>query len=98
MFIELEAQLLERKIEIKLLPAARKYLVREGYDAALGARPISRLIAKKVKKNLSEEILFGKLTNGGRVEVGASGRPMDITLKITPSPKQEKITAKKAEA
>ena len=96
MFIELEAQLLERKIEIKLLPAARKYLVREGYDAALGARPISRLIAKKVKKNLSEEILFGKLTNGGRVEVGTGGRPVDITLKITPRPKQEKTTAKKA--
>ncbi len=96
MFLELEAQLLDRKIEIKLHPAARKYLVREGYDAALGARPISRLIAEKVKKNLSEEILFGKLTSGGLVEVGAGGRPVDITLKITPHPKRQKLKSKKA--
>lgn len=84
MFIELEGQLLDRQVEIKLRASARKYFVREGYDAALGARPIARLIAEKVKRKLSEEILFGELQNGGTVEVEARGRPQDIDLKIVP--------------
>ncbi|NQY81993.1 MAG: AAA family ATPase, partial [Alphaproteobacteria bacterium] len=98
MFIELEAQLLDRQVEIKLLPAARKYFVREGYDAALGARPIGRLISEKVKKRLSEEILFGKLMCGGKVEVHASGRPQDITLKITPHPRSKKTLTARVKA
>ena len=96
MFIELEAQLLDRQVEIKLSPAARKYFVREGYDSALGARPIARLIARKVKKHLSEEILFGKLRSGGCVEVGVGGQPADITLDITPRSKKKTSKSKKA--
>ena len=87
MFIELEAQLIERKVEIKLTNNGRKYFVRHGYDAKMGARPIARLISEKVKKKLAEEILFDRLNNGGVVKVDALGRPKDIVLEITPHEK-----------
>jgi ATP-dependent Clp protease ATP-binding subunit ClpA len=67
--LELEAQLLAKKVEIEIGPEVRDWLADKGYDRAMGARPLARLIQDKIKKPLSEEILFGKLENGGRVEV-----------------------------
>lgn len=65
----LESQLADRNVAIQLDDAARKWLVDRGYDRANGARPMSRLIAEKIKKPLADEVLFGKLAKGGTVRV-----------------------------
>ncbi|MEZ4278191.1 MAG: ATP-dependent Clp protease ATP-binding subunit ClpA [Myxococcota bacterium] len=66
---ELEAQLKERKISVVLTPAARARLAEKGYDRDFGARPLGRLIQKELKDPLTDEVLFGRLKGGGRVEV-----------------------------
>jgi ATP-dependent Clp protease ATP-binding subunit ClpA len=67
--IQLEAQLADRDVTIELTKAAREKLADLGYDPAMGARPLGRVIQEKIKKPLSEELLFGKLTEGGLVEI-----------------------------
>jgi ATP-dependent Clp protease ATP-binding subunit ClpA len=67
--IELERQLLERKIKIELRPEARKRLAKKGYDPDFGARPLDRLIQKEIKNPLTDEVLFGRLKGGGNVVV-----------------------------
>jgi len=61
--------LADRNVSIELTPAARDYLARTGYDPAMGARPLGRVIQEKVKRPLAEELLFGKLARGGLVRV-----------------------------
>ena len=67
---ELQQQLVDKKITIELSPAARGWLAREGYEPAFGARPLRRLIMKEIGDVLTEEILFGALSKGGRVKIG----------------------------
>jgi len=67
--VQMEAQLTERQVEIELSEKARSWLAIRGYDSAMGARPLARLIQEKIKKPLSEELLFGKLKNGGLVRI-----------------------------
>ncbi len=64
---ELNAQMADRKITIELTDKAKEYLAKEGYDEAMGARPLARVIAEKIKAPLTEEILFGDLKHGGEV-------------------------------
>ncbi len=66
---QLEAQLTEKNVTIQLTDKARDYLAKEGYDPAMGARPLSRVIQEQIKKPLAEELLFGKLVNGGVVKI-----------------------------
>ncbi|WP_448872320.1 ATP-dependent Clp protease ATP-binding subunit ClpA [Desulfobulbus propionicus] len=66
---ELQQQLTDKKVEITLSPAARSWLAREGYEPAFGARPLRRLIMKEIGDVLTEEILFGHLTKGGKVKI-----------------------------
>ncbi len=66
---ETGAQLADKRVKIEVGPRSRKYLAEKGFDAAFGARPLERFIEEKIKKPLAEEILFGKLRNGGRVKV-----------------------------
>ncbi|MBU1565118.1 MAG: ATP-dependent Clp protease ATP-binding subunit ClpA [Proteobacteria bacterium] len=66
---ELESQLSEKRVTIKLSPEARTYLAKKGYDPDYGARPLRRLIMKEVGDSLTEEILFGRLTKGGEAMV-----------------------------
>lgn len=66
---ELEAQLDEKKVALIIEPAARQWLAEHGYDKTMGARPMARLIQEKIKKPLAEELLFGRLTEGGDVRV-----------------------------
>jgi ATP-dependent Clp protease ATP-binding subunit ClpA len=70
---ELGTQLAERKVEISVTPAARDYLAKKGYDPMNGARPLGRVIQDEVKRPLTDELLFGRLANGGAVEVDAEG-------------------------
>ena len=65
----LEGQLADKNVQIELSDEARKYLAKEGYDPAMGARPLGRVIQEQVKRPLAEEILFGKLSEGGVVLV-----------------------------
>lgn len=67
--IELEAQLEEKNVSIDFNDEAKAWLAEHGFDARMGARPMARLISENVKKHLADEILFGKLNRGGRVNV-----------------------------
>ncbi len=68
---ELNGQLAEKRVLVKLTEEAREWLAKNGFDARYGARPMSRLIHEKIKQPLANEILFGKLADGGSVEVTA---------------------------
>jgi ATP-dependent Clp protease ATP-binding subunit ClpA len=67
--LELEAQLSDRDVTFDLTPEATRWLGEKGYDDAFGARPLARVIQDYIKKPLADEILFGKLKNGGTVRV-----------------------------
>jgi len=66
---ELNGQLAEKRVLVKLEESAREWLAKNGFDARYGARPMSRLIHEKIKQPLAQEILFGKLIDGGSVFV-----------------------------
>jgi ATP-dependent Clp protease ATP-binding subunit ClpA len=68
--LQLEGQLAERRVAIALLPEARAWLAKKGYDPKFGARPLARVIQKEVRDRLTDEILFGALENGGTVTIG----------------------------
>jgi ATP-dependent Clp protease ATP-binding subunit ClpA len=68
---ELEEQLAERHVIIRLTERATEYLARKGYDPDFGARPLDRLVQDEVKRPLSAELLFGRLEHGGEIEVDA---------------------------
>jgi ATP-dependent Clp protease ATP-binding subunit ClpA len=70
--LELEAQLDDKHVSVELDLSAREWLGKHGHDPAMGARPMARLIQDKIKKPLAEELLFGKLANGGHVKVTAN--------------------------
>lgn len=67
--IELEAQLHDKNVAITATPAAREWLASHGFDPLMGARPMARVIQEQIKRPLADELLFGKLTEGGRVSV-----------------------------
>ncbi|AFN56743.1 ATP-dependent Clp protease ATP-binding subunit ClpA [Zymomonas mobilis] len=67
--LELEIQLADRKVDISFDDEAREWLGKKGYDRLYGARPMGRLIQEKIKQPLAEELLFGKLVDGGEVKV-----------------------------
>jgi ATP-dependent Clp protease ATP-binding subunit ClpA len=66
---ELSSQLAEREVSIARTPAAREYLAAAGYDRDNGARPLARLVQDLIKRPLGDELLFGKLADGGHVAV-----------------------------
>ncbi|MFN8392134.1 MAG: ATP-dependent Clp protease ATP-binding subunit ClpA [Bdellovibrionota bacterium] len=67
--VEIDTQLLARKSTIVLTPAARRWLAQKGYNAQYGARSVHRLIQSELKDKLADELLFGKLSNGGTAKV-----------------------------
>jgi len=78
--LELESQLADRNVTIELDPSARKWLAAHGYDPTMGARPMERLIQEKIKKRIADELLFGKLANGGQVKVSATDGELTFEL------------------
>jgi ATP-dependent Clp protease ATP-binding subunit ClpA len=68
--LQLEAQLAERRIAITLEASARVWLAAKGYDVVFGARPLARVIQTEVRDRLTDEILFGRLEQGGTVTIG----------------------------
>jgi len=67
--LELEAQLHEKKVEPSFTPKLKEFLALKGFDPQMGARPMSRLIQDTIRKALADELLFGRLANGGKVTI-----------------------------
>jgi len=67
--IELEMQLNEKHVVLSASPTAREWLAQHGFDPLMGARPMARVIQDKIKRPLADELLFGKLVDGGRVSI-----------------------------
>jgi ATP-dependent Clp protease ATP-binding subunit ClpA len=69
LIVELEAQLDKNNVTIELEPEARQWIATTGYDQKMGARPMARVIQEHIKRPLAEELLFGRLVDGGHVRV-----------------------------
>jgi len=82
--MQLEEQLHEKKVEVSFTDAVRKHLARKGFDPLMGARPMARLIQDTIRKALADELLFGRLTGGGRVVVDMKGEgdEADVVLEF----------------
>src|SRR2546422_714637 len=78
--MQLEAQLHEKKVDAVFTEALREHLAKHGFDPLMGARPMSRLIQDTIRRALADELLFGKLVNGGKVTVDIEAEK--ITLKF----------------
>jgi len=78
--LQLEAQLAERHVAIALEPDARAWLATRGYDPVYGARPLGRVIQKEVRDPLTDEILFGRLEQGGTVQVRLNAEHDHLTF------------------
>ena len=90
---QLEAQLTEKNVTIQLTDKARDYLAKEGYDPAMGARPLSRVIQEQIKKPLAEELLFGELVDGGIVKIDVKNDELSFKIEAEKSsPKKKKET------
>ncbi len=76
--MQLEEQLADRNVSIELSDEAKTWLGEKGYDPQMGARPLSRVIQEHIKKPLSEELLFGKLTKGGTVVIQLKDGALDF--------------------
>jgi ATP-dependent Clp protease ATP-binding subunit ClpA len=72
LLVEAEAQLEQKRVSISVSDQARRWIAKRGYDPKMGARPMARVIQEFIKRPLAEELLFGKLVNGGHVEVTLS--------------------------
>ena len=88
--LQLEQQLAEKKVEVTFTDKLRKHLAAKGFDPAMGARPMQRLIQDTIRRSLADELLFGRLVDGGRLEVDwnpdANEGKGDVVLDITPLP------------
>ena len=82
--LQLELQLADRNVHIELDDEARAWLTTKGYDKLYGARPMARLVQEKIKQPLAEELLFGKLVDGGEVKVWIKDN--HPTFEIAPAP------------
>ncbi|MBA3895652.1 MAG: ATP-dependent Clp protease ATP-binding subunit ClpA [Sphingomonadaceae bacterium] len=88
--LELELQLADRDVHIKLDDDAKTWLTAKGYDKMYGARPMGRLIQEKIKQPLAEELLFGKLVHGGEVMVHLKDDAMAFEIVSAPPRKGKK--------
>jgi len=87
--LQLEQQLAEKKVEVTFTDKLRKMLARKGFDPLMGARPMQRLIQDTIRKALADELLFGRLQDGGRLTVDLDDKD-EVRLDITPLPKRER--------
>jgi ATP-dependent Clp protease ATP-binding subunit ClpA len=94
--LQLEQQLSEKRVEVTFTDQLRKYLAKKGFDPLMGARPMQRLIQDTIRRALADELLFGRLTEGGRLTVDIEVKTdekgtetPDVKLDIQPLPKKE---------
>ena len=79
--IQLETQLHDKKVDASFTKELKNYLAKSGFDEQMGARPMARLIQDTIRKALADELLFGKLVNGGEVEIDIDAKE-EIVLNI----------------
>ena len=94
---ELNTMTIEKGVEVNASDESVDYLIEKGFDAKLGARPLSRIIDNEIKKPLSRMILFGELQSGGRVEVTVKDKKLSIQYKkpvVTDKFKPKKVDEK----
>ncbi len=84
--IELETQLHEKNVSLSATPDARDWLAQHGFDPLMGARPMARIIQEKIKRPLADELLFGKLLGGGRVNVDV--KDGELVIDVQPEPEK----------
>ena len=94
--LQLEQQLLAKQVEIEFTDGLKAYLAEKGFDPLMGARPMSRLIQTTIRKALADELLFGKLAEGGRVTVDWDNKLGDVQL-IFPTAKSDRELAQACE-
>ena len=87
--LQLETQLGEKKVEVTFTDALRKHLAKKGFDPLMGARPMQRLIQDTIRRALADELLFGRLVDGGRLTVDVS-ETGEVLLDIQPPKKSDK--------
>ncbi len=99
--LQLETQLAEKKVEVTFTDGLRKYLAKKGFDPLMGARPMQRLIQDMIRRALADELLFGRLVDGGRLTVDIATKTDEkgvetgeVVLDITPLPKPTKKEGK----
>ncbi len=95
--LELEAQLAEKKVEVTFTDKLRAHLAKKGFDPLMGARPMQRLIQDTVRRALADELLFGRLVDGGRLTVDVDDTGQTL-LDIQPPKKSDKPKAESATA
>jgi ATP-dependent Clp protease ATP-binding subunit ClpA len=95
--LELEAQLAEKKVEVTFTDKLRAHLAKKGFDPLMGARPMQRLIQDTVRRALADELLFGRLVDGGRLTVDVDDAG-ETQLDIQPPKKSDKPKAEPATA
>ncbi|MEI8168848.1 MAG: ATP-dependent Clp protease ATP-binding subunit ClpA [Rhodoferax sp.] len=90
--LQLEAQLTDKKVDVTFTDKLRKHLAKKGFDPLMGARPMQRLIQDTIRRALADELLFGRLTDGGRLTVDLDDKDenkTEVLLDIQPLPKKE---------
>ena len=90
--LQLETQLAEKKVEVTFTDKLRKHLGKKGFDPLMGARPMQRLIQDTIRRALADELLFGRLVDGGRLTVeidDSDAEKPEVILDIQPLPKKE---------
>jgi ATP-dependent Clp protease ATP-binding subunit ClpA len=90
--LQLETQLAEKKVEVTFTDKLRQHLAKKGFDPLMGARPMQRLIQDTIRRALADELLFGRLTDGGRLTVDldeTDTSKTEVLLDIKPLPKRE---------
>ena len=78
--VELEQQLADRNVTLQIDDAAVQWLADKGYDAAMGARPMERVVQREIKRRLAEELLFGDLAKGGDIKISLRDDALDFKL------------------
>jgi len=87
LLIGLEQQLQEKKVEVSFAEELRACLEKKGFDPQMGARPMQRLIQDTIRKALADELLFGRLVNGGRVHIAID--PSDAEKVVLEFPSED---------
>jgi ATP-dependent Clp protease ATP-binding subunit ClpA len=95
--LELESQLQEKKVEVTFTDGLRQHLAKKGFDPLMGARPMQRLIQDTIRRALADELLFGRLVDGGRLTVGVDDEGQAV-LDIQPPKKSDRSKAEPATA
>ncbi|MDB5827542.1 MAG: clpA, partial [Variovorax sp.] len=94
--LQLEQQLTEKKVDVTFSDALRKHLAKKGFDPLMGARPMQRLIQDTIRRALADELLFGRLIDGGRLSVDVDDKG-EVLLDIQPLSKKEGKSKPEAE-